>query len=217
MQQPYPAIGILGGTFDPIHYGHLRLALELRYAFNLNKIHIIPCYQPVHRQMPVASPRQRLAMVEHAIATEPSLLADDREIRRHSPSYCIDTLLELSTAFPNTVLCLLMGIDTFLSLTSWYCWQDIFALAHVLVAHRPSYQLPHSGLIADLLKQRLTTFAAQTTYTQLAGSILLHPITSLDISATEIRKQIAAGQNPRYLLPDSVYQYISQHGIYCQA
>lgn len=209
----HKAIGILGGTFDPIHFGHLRLALELYEALNLAKVHIIPCYQPVHRKLPIASPDQRLAMVQCALENEPALVTDPREIRRGMPSYMIDTLLELRQEMPDTPLCLLLGIDAFLGLGSWHRFEEIFDLAHIVVAHRPQYQLPVTGLIANLLKKHLKQDITSI-QDSLNGSIIVRPITSLEISATDIRKQIATGKNPRYLLPDSVYNYIKEHGTY---
>jgi nicotinate-nucleotide adenylyltransferase len=213
MHQTHKAIGILGGTFDPIHNGHLRMALELYESLDLAKVHIIPCYTPVHRKMPHAPPEQRLAMVECAVASESALYADKREIQRHAPSYAIDTLLELHEEMPNTPLCLLVGIDAFLGFLSWHRWDEILNQAHIIIAHRPHYHLPHAGVIADLFKERLQHEIAYIHENQ-AGGILLRPITSLEISATDIRKQIAMGRNPRYLLPDGVYDYIQKHGIY---
>ncbi len=213
MHQTHKAIGILGGTFDPIHLGHLRMAIELYDALDLAKVHIIPCYQPVHRKQPVASADQRLAMVKCAIADEPALLADDREIRRQSPSYMIDTLLDLKQEMPETPLCLMLGIDAFLSFSSWHRWEDILSHAHLIIAHRPNYQIPPTGIVADLLKAPIQQEIAFI-HEHNAGGILLRPITSLDISASDIRKQFAMGRNPRYLLPDNVYNYINQHGTY---
>lgn len=213
MHQTHKAIGFLGGTFDPIHLGHLRMALELYEALNLAKVHIIPCHQPVHRKLPSALPEQRLAMVQVATANEPALVADDREIRRKSPSYTIDTLLEMHTEMPDIPICLLLGIDAFLGFASWHRWMEILNQAHIIVAYRPQYHLPSTGIIAEMIKERLVK---ETSYLHenFAGGILLHPITALEISATDIRKQIAMGRNPRYLLPDSVYEYIKQFGIY---
>jgi nicotinate-nucleotide adenylyltransferase len=155
MHQLSQAIGILGGTFDPIHFGHLRTALELCDALNLAQVRLIPCYQPVHRKLPAASPQQRLAMVKEAIAGEPALQVDTCEIDRQGPSYTIDTLQILSKNFPNTPLCMIMGIDALLSFSSWHRWEEILTLSHLIVAHRPQYQLPHTGIIANLLKERL--------------------------------------------------------------
>jgi len=213
MRETHPAVGILGGTFDPIHLGHLRLALELQEALTLSRVHIIPCYRPVHRKTPIASPAERLAMVECAVHNEPALLADDREIRRHNPSYMIDTVLEMRAEMPNSSLCLLIGIDAFLGFASWHRWREILDHVHLVVAHRPHYQLPTTGVIADLLTSHLRADPAYIREHQ-AGGILLRPITQLEISASDIRKQFAMGRNPRYLLPDQVYDYIKQQGFY---
>lgn len=207
------AIGILGGTFDPIHFGHLRTALELHQALDLAEVRLIPCFQPVHRKSPIATPEQRLAMVRKAIENEPALMADPCEIQRKGPSYTIDTLETLRKKLPHTPLCLIMGIDALLNFPSWNRWQDILKLAHLVVAHRPHYHLPQSGVVADLLKERLKQ-APESLHECLAGNILLHPVTPLEISATDIRRQIAKGRSPRYLLPDSVNKYIQQHGVY---
>lgn len=213
MPQTRKAIGIFGGTFDPIHYGHLRLALEMYESLELAKVHIIPCFQPVHREMPAASSKQRLAMVERAVSNESTLVADAREIKREGPSYMIDTLLELRQEMPTTPLCLFIGIDSFLGFLSWHRWQEILEHAHLVIAHRLHYQLPNTGMIAELIHERLQHDQSYL-HENLSGGIIIRPITSLDISATEIRKQIATGKNPRFLLPDSVYELINQQGIY---
>jgi nicotinate-nucleotide adenylyltransferase len=213
MHPTHSAIGILGGTFDPVHLGHLRLALELQESLTLTNVHIIPCFRPVHRKMPVASPAERFAMVENAIRNEPALVADDREIRRQNPSYMIDTIMEMRAEFPDHALCLLVGIDAFLGFTSWHRWKDILDEAHLIVAHRPQYQLPKTGIIAELLNAYLRDDSAYI-HTHKAQGIILRPITQLEISASDIRKQFAMGRNPRYLLPDQVYDYIKQQGIY---
>jgi nicotinate-nucleotide adenylyltransferase len=205
-------IGILGGTFDPIHFGHLRTALELQQALDLTEVRLIPCYQPVHRKLPVASPEQRLDMVRRAIEGQPTLQVDACEIQRKGPSYTIDTLNVLKSKYPQATLCLIMGIDALLNLPSWHRWEEILQLAHLVVAHRPQYQLPKTGIVAELLKKCLKHATALNQASQ--GNIILHPVTALEISATDIRKQIAKGRNPRYLLPDSVYEYIQEQGVY---
>jgi len=213
MHQSKRAVGILGGTFDPIHFGHLRLALELYQAFDLQHIRLIPCFQPVHRKQPTASPEERLAMVKRAVATETGFKIDDCEIKRKGPSYTIDTLLELRKKAPQTPFCILIGIDAFLGFTSWHRWQEILDNAHLIVAHRPNYHLPQTGVVAKLIRDRLVD-DAMLIHQKNQGFILMHPITSLEISATDIRKQIAMGKNPRYLLPDNVYEYIKKRGTY---
>lgn len=213
MQKLQQAIGILGGTFDPIHFGHLRTALELYQALTLAEVRIIPCYQPVHRKLPIATPEQRLAMVERAVEFEPALIVDNCEIERKGPSYSIDTLELLRKNRPDTPLCLIIGIDALLGFPSWHRYEEILEIAHLVIAHRPNYQLPTNGVVADLLKHRLKK-NPNSLHNCLAGNILFHPVTPLEISASDIRRQISIGKNPRYLLPDSVYKYIQQHGIY---
>lgn len=192
-------IGILGGTFDPIHVGHLRMALELYDAFNLDKIHIIPCYQPVHRKLPNASPQDRFAMVSCAVLEEPALYADPREINRKMPSYMIDTVLELRRERPLTPLCLLLGIDAFLGFLSWHKWEEILCHTHLIIAYRPNYQLPTTGNIAELIKERLET-KLDVIQQQVSGKLFFHPITALEISASEIRKQIALQKKSTLLI-----------------
>ncbi len=213
MNKLHKTIGILGGTFDPIHFGHLRTALELHQHLDLAEVRVIPCYQPVHRKTPTATPEQRLAMVKIAVENEPALQVDTREIQRQGPSYTIDTLESLRAEFPQTSFCLIMAIDALLNFPSWNRWQEILDLAHLIVAHRPHYHLPHSGTVADLLKQRLK-HNPEAIHETLAGNIILYPVTPLEISATDIRRQIALGLSPRYLLPDAVYKYIQHHGVY---
>jgi nicotinate-nucleotide adenylyltransferase len=167
----------------------------------------------MYRKQPVATPDQRLAMVQCAVESEPALIADDREIRRQGPTYTIDTLLDMRKEMNDIPLCLLVGIDAFLGFSSWHRWKEILNQAHIIVAHRPHYHLPLTGIVSDLIKERLQHEISYI-HEHLSGGILLRPITALEISATDIRKQIAMGKNPRYLLPDSVYNYIKTHGTY---
>jgi nicotinate-nucleotide adenylyltransferase len=206
-------IGILGGTFDPVHFGHLHIALELQQAYNLAGIRFIPCWQPVHRASPIATPEQRLAMLVRAVANESTLKVDDCEIQRKGPSYMVETIETLRGKFPNTPLCLILGVDAWSGFTTWQRYEDILRLSHLIIAQRPSYLLPETGTVAVLLQRHLTQDAS-TLRKSLGGHILLHPVTSLEISATAIRNQIAQGQDPRYLLPDSVYDYIVKHHLY---
>lgn len=213
MQNKNQPIGLFGGTFDPIHHGHLRTALELYQALNLKEVRMIPCYLPVHRKLPNATHEHRVAMLECAVKSEPALVVDYCEINRKSPSYTIDTVKELREQYPTTPLCFIMGIDAMLGFTSWDDWEIILQKVHLIIAHRPNYQLPKTGIIADLLKERLKKHP-EAISDSVAGNIILQPVTALEISATDIRKQIASGKNPRYLLPDSVYDYILENGVY---
>jgi len=210
LQKP---IGLMGGTFDPIHFGHLRTAIELYQQLNLAEVKFIPCYQPVHRQLPVATPEDRLAMVSHAIKDEPAFSVNECEIQRKGPSYSIDTIQLLKKNLPSTPLCLIMGIDAFTGFHTWHRWEEILTHVHLIIAHRPHYQLPTTGIIAELLAQRFKTDASALS-DSLAGNIVVRPVTLLEISATDIRQQIHQEQSCRYLLPDSVYTYIKQHRVY---
>lgn len=213
MHQLHQAIGILGGTFDPIHIGHLRMAIELYELLKLSKVHIIPSYQPVHRDQPLASSSQRLAMVRCAVASEPTLYADPREIERQQPSYMIDTLVQMRKEMPDTPFCLLVGMDAFLDFPTWHRFDEIPQFAHIVVAHRPSFQLSSNDILTQIMSQYMQS-EIDYIHHHLAGGIFQLPIPGLDIAAANIRKQIAMGKNPRYLLPEGVYDYIQQHGIY---
>src|SRR5512143_4181715 len=138
-------IGIFGGTFDPIHYGHLRTALELKRALDLERLHFVPAATPPHRAAPCTDAALRLRMVQAAIAGEPGFVADDRELKRPGLSYTFDTLTSFRAEFPDRPLCLLLGMDAFLNLPQWHEWREIPQLAHVVVAHRPGWRAPDGG------------------------------------------------------------------------
>lgn len=213
------AIGILGGTFDPIHYGHLRLAQEAAHQLRLDGVRFIPAAAPPHRAAPAVSPADRLAMVKLAIAGNPLFSIDERELDPQGPRYTVDTLESLragSGAAQSLVL--LLGADAFLDLATWSRWHRLFELAHIAVAHRPGFPVENwqsrmpqplaAEYSARLLKEpRAVHFAP-------AGGIAVLPIAALDISATLIRESTRRGADVRYLLPDSVYQYIQGHSFY---
>lgn len=214
-------IGIFGGTFDPVHFGHLRLAQEAASALGLQQVRFIPAGEPWLRDAPRASAQQRLEMVRLACAGNPLFAVDDREIRRFGPSYTVDTLSELRAELgAEQPLCLLLGADAFLGLATWHRWQDLFGLAHIAVAHRPGFA-PSSwaGSMPPALQQALA--ARQTTAPSAlakapAGQIYIYAITPLDISASHIRTELQQGKSPRYLVPDAVLDYISQNQLYSE-
>lgn len=214
-------IGILGGTFDPIHFGHLRSGLEVYESLEFEHIRLIPCGVPPHRELPIASNEQRLAMMRLAVEDNTKLIVDQRELQREGPSYTVDTLLELRQEFPDTPLCLIIGSDAFLGLDSWHQWKKIPQLAHLVVVHRPGWTLSDipaqnnsiSKPIAQLLSKR-HILEANRLSEQPAGLILFYEVTQMGISSTRIRKLIGLGKSPRYLLPDGVLTYIRQEGIY---
>lgn len=206
-------LGIFGGTFDPIHYGHLRTAFELLQVLRLAEVRFVPAGQPPHRGAPRCDARRRLAMVEAAVADQPGFAVDDRELRRDGPSYTVTTLRELRAEAPGQSLCLIIGMDAFLGLPEWHEWREILALAHLVVAHRPGWSTPRQGLLADLLAERGATDARELHATP-AGRICVQAVTPLEISSTDLRDLIVAGRDPRYLVPDSVRALIADTGCY---
>ncbi len=208
-------MGVFGGTFDPIHYGHLRTAFELLQALALAEIRFLPCATPPHRGTPIASAADRLAMVQAACAGQDGFVVDDRELQRDGPSWSVDTLESLRAEYPDTPLALIVGMDAFLGLPRWHRWRRILNLAHVVVAHRPGWQAPGSGPLGELLRERLAEDPADLKV-KLAGRIVVYAVTQLEISSTEIRELIRAGRDPRFLLPDSVARLVAASGCYRQ-
>ncbi|HXX85793.1 MAG TPA: nicotinate-nucleotide adenylyltransferase [Casimicrobiaceae bacterium] len=213
-------IGILGGTFDPIHYGHLRFAADVRAMLDLACILIIPAGDPWHRTAPVASAQARLAMVELACAEFPGLIADGREVRRPGPSYTVTTLQELHDVDPSRPLGLLVGTDALAGLARWHRWELLLTLSHLIVAERPGVRFDAQKLSEPLRTQyerRLTTDRSRLSRT-LAGAILRVPITPQPISATAIRDALARGAAGRAevagLLPAEVLAYIDRNQLY---
>ena len=203
-------IGVFGGTFDPIHYGHLRSALEVKEVFGLSKLLLIPSAQPPHRSQPVASAIERLQMLDLATSNQAELSIDSRELERNSPSYMVDTLSSLRQDYPQETLLLLLGSDAFKQLMSWHQWQRIFDFSHVVVMTRPGVVL---DTLHDFFKERRCQRITELASTR-AGKLYFQQVTPLDISATAIRQMIANHQNPGYLLPDTVLAYIRQHQLY---
>ena len=214
-------VGIFGGTFDPVHYGHLRLAEEMLELANLRQIRFIPTGTPPHRDAPQVSAQHRSAMVQLSIADQPAFMLDDREVKRTTPCYTVDTLRELradlGVAQP---LCLLMGGDAFLQLHTWHEWEQLFELAHIVVGYRPGFTIDeriHSATaeLQQHYQQRLCT--ADDLSRQPSGGIAELAIPKLEISATDIRRRVAESRTIRYLLPNAVADYIHQHHLYIHA
>ena len=208
-------IALFGGTFDPVHYGHLRPALEMLERLALAEVRFIPAAMPPQRDPPVASAAQRTAMLELALQGQTGLSIDRRELQRPGPSYMVDTLTSLRAELGDTPLCLLLGSDAYLGLASWHRWQELIDLAHLVVMHRPGWTLAQAGAGAParLLAQRGSDDMAVLTRHP-AGAVLLRPVTQLDISATALRTLMGAGHDPRYLLPDAVRDYIRAQDLY---
>jgi nicotinate-nucleotide adenylyltransferase len=206
-------IGIFGGTFDPIHYGHLRPALEVQQALGLEQVRFIPLAVAVHRDQPAVGAEQRLAMVRAALAGQPGFVLDDREIRRAGRSYSVDTLGELRREHPHTPLCLFVGEDAFNEFLTWHRPLAILELAHLVVMPRPGSSGADDRELACLSAERHWSDPAELR-TAPPGRIFFQPVTQLDISATTIRTQLAGGTSPRFLLPDPVLDIIERERLY---
>ncbi|MGQ0750552.1 MAG: nicotinate-nucleotide adenylyltransferase [Betaproteobacteria bacterium] len=212
-------IGILGGTFDPIHYGHLRLAQQVGETLRLEQVRFVPSGTPPHRAAPQLSAAERLAMARLAVRENERFTVDEREVMRSGPGYTADTLAELRRELGSTrPLCLLVGADAFLDFATWHRWHELFELAHIVIAHRPGYPV---DTWQDRMPQPLAReYAARSLRQPLAvhlapaGGIAVIAITALDISATMIRELLRSGSSPRYLLPDSVLDYIQARKLY---
>lgn len=203
-------IGILGGTFDPIHLGHLRLAEEVREALALEQVRFVPAFQPPHRRAPVASAQHRLAMVEEALADNPCFCVDTREYARGGASWMVDTCVSLRNEYGGRPLVLIMGMDAFNGFTRWRDWARILELVHLAIATRPGARAEDEA--AELLAARACPWA-DLEYAPV-GRIIEVPITALDISATHIRELTASQRSTRYLLPKPVQEYLTAHQLY---
>lgn len=207
-------IGIFGGTFDPIHHGHLRVALDVLEALQLAQVRFLPLQQAVHREQPQADAPLRLAMLQAALAAEPRFVADDRELRRGGASFTVDTLRSLRQELGEQVpLCLLLGSDAFNGFGSWREPETILTLAHLIIMQRPGCQLPTDPALQQWVSRhgsdQITAFQQAP-----AGRIRFQPVTQLDITATDIRHRIAQGRSARYLTPDPVLALLADSAAY---
>ena len=213
-------IGIFGGTFDPIHNGHLRLAQEALEQCNLVIVRFIPSGMPPHRNAPHANAQQRLDMVCLALQDNSAFTLDEREIHRTDPCYTVDTLTALRAELgAQQPLCLLMGGDAFLLLHTWHEWKQLLELAHIVVIQRAG-ELPLGNAMNEadaILRSEYYARLApvpRVLHESPAGAILVADMPALEISATDIRRRCAEGKSIRYLLPDAVADYIQLHKIY---
>ena len=216
---PSPPVALLGGTFDPVHYGHLRFADDVRRALGLKEVRLIPARDPPHRAGPAATPADRLAMLQLGALEFPGLVVDERELRRDGKSYTVLTLEEFRREDPLRPLWLLLGADAFRGLPAWHRWREIFAIAHVVVVARPGVALAvdlPEVLSAEWHNRR--TLDPAVLFSTPAGAIFEARIAPQPIAATEIRAQLERGDNGRRavagLLPPAVLAYIERHDLY---
>ena len=212
-------IALLGGTFDPVHYGHLRFASDVQDALGLPEVRLVPAADPPHRAAPLGAARDRVAMLELAVREFPGLVVDTREIARGGKSYTVDTLAALRAERPRTSLLLLMGADQFRSLASWHRWQALFDLAHLVVVPRPGIDVDATlpaALAHEWQARRIAD--PRGLRARIAGSIYVQPIAPQSISSTAIRSALARGEARSVeiagLLPSAVLAYIESNGLY---
>jgi nicotinate-nucleotide adenylyltransferase len=208
------SIGILGGTFDPIHNGHLRLAVEAHQQLKLDHVRLIPVNNPPHREIPIASSLQRQRMIELAITDQPAFTIDSRELERDTVSYSIDTLKSLRQEYTNDSLCLILGHDAFNKLDSWKDWQELLNYAHIIVANRPNESSTNISIeLKSWIEQHQTTDKIDLEKKQ-SGFIYFITIPMLDISSSMIRHYYTQGKAVDDLLPTTINTYIEENNLY---
>jgi nicotinate-nucleotide adenylyltransferase len=195
-------IGIFGGTFDPVHYGHLEPAGDIKRELGLSKLLFIPNNIPPHRQQPQLSTAQRISLLQLALAEYDGFEMDLREIERAGKSYMVDTLASLSEDYGGETLCLIIGMDALAKLTGWHRWQKLFDYCHLVVTARPAFELP-ATLHPDLQARRVDSAEALQRHPR--GKILIKSVAQLNISASDIRQRVASGEDASELMPAAVY------------
>ena len=208
-------IGVLGGTFDPVHHGHLRMALEAAELLRLDELRLVPVNTPALRAQPCAAPEQRLQMLRLATEAVPGLVVDDRELRRGGVSYSVDTLREIRLeAGDQPRLCMIVGEDAFAGLERWKEWQRLLDYAHIAVLTRPGDTAPPGPALAAWTTAHLEADTERALHARSRGSVLRLSLTQLAISSTHVRALLGSGRSPRFLLPQAVLDYIHEHRIY---
>lgn len=207
-------VGVFGGTFDPIHLGHLRPALEVAEALDLELVRVVPCGEPPHRAAPVAPAALRRRLVEAALAGEPRFALDPRELERPGPHYTVDTLTALRAELgAQRPLVLLLGADALAGLDRWRRWTELIGLAHLAVMRRPGHELPAAGAVAELVAARRATDPAALAGAP-AGRVWVQEVTRLEVSSTDLRARLARGASVRWMVPDAVHELMRSSGAY---
>ena len=206
-------LGLLGGTFDPVHIAHLRLAIEVRERMQMDTVRLIPAPRPRLRDTPQVDAQTRLRLLTCAIKGIAGLSVDDRELAADGPTRSVETLRSIRSDEGDRPLCLILGADAASRLDHWYQWQDLIGLAHLVIARRPGAQLPEQGPVAKLInehaKSEITALASQS-----AGFVYICDIPALDISATVVRERLANGRSIEFLVPDEVRHILIKEKLY---
>jgi nicotinate-nucleotide adenylyltransferase len=206
-------ICILGGTFDPVHFGHLRPALDVQQALGVDRVHLLPCRIPPHRTLPRLNEQQRLSLLRLAIADEAGLDIDTRELQRAGPSYMVDTLASLRDEIGERPLALALGMDALRGLDRWHRWEEILALCHLVVMQRPGHAWPQGDRLGEQVARRRVS-DVQALYGAPSGCVLAVPVTQMAVSSTRVRELLRTGRSARYLLPEAVLEHIMQESWY---
>lgn len=206
------SIAVFGGTFDPVHQGHLQTSLNIQTHFKFNTYVFLPCKIPTMKTPALATNQQRIKMLELAIKNHPEFTIDLREMKRESPSYMIETLESFRIQFPNSSITLIIGYDAFISLPSWYQWEKLITLANILVINRNEFSKQATPQIMNEFLMKHQSKSAITE--QQAGTVLLFDAGNYEISSTRIREEIKNKKNVSLKLPAEVYQYIKDEGLY---
>lgn len=207
------AIGFLGGTFDPVHFGHLRPALEIQQALKLQALYLMPNYIAPHKSKSLASVEQRIEMVKLAIQETPDLQLTTQELLRSSPSYTIDTLKQLHKDNPTTPICFIMGMDSLIQFDTWYQYQDILNYCHLIISHRPGWTPQFNKTVSEIVEKN-QVHNPELLHQTLSGCIYFQTTSQLAISSSQIRDLLAANQAIDFLTPASVCHYIKENHCY---
>ena len=206
-------LGIMGGMFNPVHNGHLRVAVECKDAFSFDEIRMIPCAEPPHRENPKVNAQLRLEILRLALENVDYMKADGRELERQGLSYTIDTLRSLKSEFPDDALFLIMGSDAFQNLNAWHEWREILTLSNIVIAHRPDNENNLNSEVGQLLKSHFTDDKEYFLGSD-AGKIFSLDVKQLEISSSQIRALLGVGRSAKFLVPEVVLSFIEKNRLY---